>query len=353
MQFTWPSSSGTLKVESLNFLTKDQLSQLAKAEDVKHIAELLESTWYRPYIEEAASEYKMPEAIEVAVNRHLIDVNKTAVRVCSMFHKNALLAYLSKWDIENIELVIAAKSLGRTLEQAAPFLVSTRNVPVSLSSSQISFSELNALLQQPDVEAVLNSLVKYGYGSVLLAQLGNFRKSGDLGVFSSALHNLYYSRLLWELRFLQGDEGVIREFVRAQIAERNILTLLKSREVKLDKEIFSQHLVSNGLIPLDSLLEAYSSPSMGDIVKRMEPWFDLSSALEKYGRNGDLTEFEVSMDKLIVSKYIAKFRSFSISLATIFAFVLQAEVERQNIRRITYAKQYRMTEEYIWSIVLL
>src|SRR5208282_2829301 len=110
-----------------------------------------------------------------------------------------------RWDIENIELILAAKALGRTLEQTEAFLVSARNLPVGLASSVIPLSELRAMVQQPDVEAVINYLVKYGYGAVLLQQLGDFRKSGDLGVFSGALQNLYYTRLLWELRFLQGD----------------------------------------------------------------------------------------------------------------------------------------------------
>jgi V/A-type H+/Na+-transporting ATPase subunit C len=351
LQFSWPSSSGTLRVQSLNFLTKEQLFDLAKAEDVEQIAQRLESTWYRTYMESARAEFKNPEAIEVAVNRHLVDTNRIALQSSSMFQKNAIAAYLSKWDIENIELIIAAKSLGRGLEQAGPFLVSSRNVPVSFGSL-IPLSELQGLLQQPDVESVLNSLVKYGYGSVLLPQLGNFRKSGDLGVFSTALQNYYYSKLLWELRFLQGDEGVIREYIRAEISKKNILTLLKARESKLDKETFARHLIEGGLIPNDSLTEAYSSPSLGDIVKRFEPWFDLSASLEKYNQSSNLTEFEVSIDKLIVSKYIGKFRSFSISIVTIFGFILQAEFERQNIRRITYAKQYRMTEEYIRSIIL-
>jgi V/A-type H+-transporting ATPase subunit C len=352
VQFSWPSSFGTLKVQSLNFLTKDQLSELTRAKDVSEIAQRLESTWYGADIEAAASEYKQPELIEVAVNRHLVEVNKIALRACPMFGKTALQAYLAKWDIENIELIIAAKSLGRGLEQAEAFLVTSRNIPVGLSSSVIPLSDLYSLLQQPDVEAVINSLVKYGYGAVLLQQLGEFRKSGDLGVFSSALQNLYYSKLFWELRFLQGDEGVLREYIRTEIAKKNILILLKSRESNLGKEIFGKHLIDGGLIGKDSLMEAYSSPALGDIVKRFEPWFDLSAALEKYSQNGNLTEFEVTMDKIIVSKYLPKFRSFSISLTTIFAFILQSEFERQNIRRITYSKQYGMTEEYIKSIIL-
>ena len=352
MQSSYAAGFGTLKVLSLNFLTKDQLLDLARSKDSKEIAEKLENTWYGPDIESAASTYKPPELIEVAVNRHLVSVNRTALQACPVFGKNALQAYLAKWDIENIELIIAAKSLGRPLEQTEAFLVSSRNLPVGLSSAVIPLSELHALLQQPDVEAIINYLVKYGYGAVLLQQLGEFRKTGDLGVFSSALLNFYYSRLLQELRFLQGDEGVLREYIRAEISKRNVLNLLKSRESRLDRETFAKHLIEGGLIGRESLLESYSSPDLGDVVKRFEPWLDLGEAIEKYSQNGNLTEFEVSMDRLIVSKYLNKFKSLSISLTPVFAFVFQAEFERQNIRRITYAKQYSMSEEYIKSIIL-
>jgi V/A-type H+-transporting ATPase subunit C len=352
MQFAWPSSFGTLKIQSLNFLTKDQLFDLAKAQDLGQIAQRLDSTWYRPYIEAASAEYKLPESIEVALNRHLIEVNRTALRACSIFQKSPIVAYLSKWDIQNIELVIAAKSLGRSLEETEPFLVSSRNMPVGLSSWVITLSELHGLLQLPDVEAVINSLVKYGYGSVLLPELGNFRKTGDLGVFSSVLQNYYYSKLLWELRFLQGDEGAIREYIRSEIAKKNILTLLKSKESNIDKDTYSKHLIEGGLISKEILLEAFSSPSLADSLKKFESWFDLSNSLQRYNQKGDLTEFEVSLDKLIVSRFVSRFRTFSISLTTIFAFILQAEFERQNIRRIVYAKQYAMTEEYIKSIIL-
>ena len=80
---------------------------------------------------------------------------------------------------------------------------------------------------------------------------------------------------------------------------------------------------------------------------------DLSEALERYRKSGNLTEFEVAFDKLVVARYLTRFRSLAISLTSSFAFVLQAEYERQNIRRITYAKQYGMTEEYIKSVLLV
>jgi V/A-type H+/Na+-transporting ATPase subunit C len=343
---------GRLRALSLSFLTKDKLFELVRAKDTAEIAQELESTWYGPEIEAAASIHKPPELIEVAVNRQLVNINRTAMQAVPLFGKAALTSYLAKWDIENIELILAAKSLGRGLEETEAFLVSSRNLPVGLSFTVIPLSELQALLQQPDIEAAINYLVKYGYGAVLLQQLGEFRKSNDLGVFTGALQNLYYSKLLWELRFLQGDEGVLREYIRSEISKRNLLNLLKSRESKLDKDVFAKHLIEGGLVPTSALLEAYSSSDPSDATRRLEPWFDLAAPLEKYTQSGNLTEFEVSIDKLIVAKFLPRFRSLPISVTAVFGFVLQGEFERQNIRRITYAKQYGMTEEYIKTVIL-
>jgi len=352
MQSSYAASFGVLRVLSLQFLSRNQLQELAKAKDAAEIAQRLESTWYGPDIEAAESTYKPPESVEIALNRHLINVNRLALQAAPVFGKDALRAYLSKWDIENIELIIAAKSLGRTLEQTEAFLVSSRNIPVGLSFNTIPLSELHTLLQQPDVETVINYLVKYGYGAVLLQQLGEFRKTDDLGVFTVALQNYYYSRLFHELRFLQGDEGLLREYFRTEITKRNLLNLLKAKESNVGRETFGKHIIEGGLVSQASLLDAYGSPDLGEIGKKFEQGFDITEPLEKYKQSHDLTELEVAVDRAVVAKFIPRFRSLAISLTSVFSFVLQAEFERQNIRRITYAKQYGMTEEYIRSIIL-
>ena len=352
MQQSYSGAFGRLMAMSLDFLTKEQLHELVRARDVAEIAQRLEATWYKDDIEEAAAAHKPPELIEIAVNRHLVNLNGIAVEVSPSGGRRILEAYLAKWDIENIELILAAKSLGRSLEETEAFLVSRRSLPGSESTSAIPMSELQVLLEQSDIEAVINSLVKYGYGAVLLQQLSEFRKSGDLGVFSGALQNLYYARLLWALRFVHGDEGVLREYIRAEITKRDILNLLKSKQSNLDRDVVSRHLIDGGLISQASLLDSYTSPDIGDAVKKLEPWFNLSEAFEKYRQTLDLTEFEVAIDKLIVARYLTDLRSMALSLTAVFAFIFQAEMERQNIRRITYAKQYGMTEDYINSVLL-
>ena len=65
---------------------------LVKADDVGEVARMLESTWYGPEIDRAAALYSPPELLEVAINRHLVEVNKIALEVTPYSGKQAIRA---------------------------------------------------------------------------------------------------------------------------------------------------------------------------------------------------------------------------------------------------------------------
>ena len=62
--------------------------------------------------------------------------------------------------------------------------------------------------------------------------------------------------------------------------------LLKSKESGLDRETFAKHVIDGGLMQRGVVLslEAYSSPDLGEVVKKLEPYFELTDALEQTAR---------------------------------------------------------------------
>jgi len=206
---------------------------------------MLESTWYGPEIKRAASVYHGPELLEVALNRHLVEVNKILLEATPFNGKNAVRAYLSKWDNYNIELILSSKSMGRKITETESLLISNRNVPAGISAGNISHDEMKIILGESGVEGVVDKLAKYDYGVILMKHLEAYQKTGDLAPMMSALHSAYYQKLLESLKFFQGDEGMIRELIRVEIDKKNILNLLKGKESNLDKEIVARHLDRN------------------------------------------------------------------------------------------------------------
>ena len=121
---------------------------------------------------------------------------------------------------------------------------------------------MKIILSQAGVEGVVNHLVKYRYGPILMRHLDSYQKTGDLGPMMADLISYYYTTLIESLRFFQGDEGLIRDLFRVQIDKRNILSLLKGKDSNLDRDLINKHLVKGGNISIDDLFEIFGSRVM-------------------------------------------------------------------------------------------
>jgi V/A-type H+/Na+-transporting ATPase subunit C len=346
------SSFGRLQALSGNFLTQSFIGDLLKTKGLSDMVKMLQNTWYGEEIEKAASVYQLPEILEISLNRHLVMINKIAIDASPFNGKNAIKAYLLKWDLYNIELILSSKNMGRAITETEPFLVSNRNFPAGISAGNIPHDEMKIILSQSGVDAVINRLLKYSYGSILLQHLDAYQKTLDLGPMMAALQDYYYQTLLESLRFFQGDEGIIREMFRTEIDKRNILTLMKGKETNAEKSVVNKHVVNGGGIPISELMDLYGVNNVIEFVGRIEGRFPLGEAVNSYRNTGSLVDFEVGLDKFINQKYVSKLKNIALSIGSIFHFMITAERERENVRRIAYGKMYDIPNDKIASMIV-
>ena len=349
----YSSSFGRLQSISINFLKPDFLETLLKANDVSEMIKLLESTWYSEEIKKAASVYQGSALLEVVLNRHLVEINKIILETAPFNGKNAVRAYLSKWDLYNIELILSSKMMGRAITETESMLVSSRNVPAGIAAGNIPHDDIKIILSESGVEGVVNKLAKYGYGVELMKHLDEFQKTGDLGPMMSALHESYYQKLLESLKFFQGDEGSIRELIRAEIDKKNVLNLMKAKESGIEKEMVARHLVEGGQISSKELLDIYEVKDVAEIIGKIDSRFKLTEALELYKTSKSLIDFEISITQFINTTYVKKLKNIALSIGTIFYFIFNAENEHDNLKRITYGKRYNLSIDKIRKTLLI
>jgi V/A-type H+-transporting ATPase subunit C len=156
------------------------------------------------------------------------------------------------------------------------------------------------------------------------------------------------------LKFFQGDEGIISDLYKSQIDKKNILTLLKGRESNLERELITKHLVKGGNIILDELFDIYTSKNIEEFINKVEKYYNLTDILkDTYMKTHSLIDFEVAFDKYINKTYLKRLKSISLSLGIIFYFMIKAEYEWDNIKRIAYGKRYDLPIERIHSMLIL
>ncbi len=73
---------------------------------------------------------------------------------------------------------------------------------------------------------------------------------------------------------------------------------------------------------------------------------------DTYIKSHSLIDFEVAFDKYISKSYLKRLKIIALSLGTIFYFILKAEYEWDNIKRIAYGKRYDLSQEKINSMLI-
>jgi V/A-type H+/Na+-transporting ATPase subunit C len=338
----YASPLGRIKAQLPSFLPKDIYASLANAPDVGEISKLLEPTPYGPYLGQAAATYRGADLIAVALNRYFVQRNRMGLEVAPFAGRPVVMAYLRRWDIQNVGAILAAKVLGRALTEEETFLVSARELPAGLLAGPMVLDDFRLLMQAPSVEAVVQGLVKFGYGAPLLPLVENFQRTKDIFPMLSALDRYYYAQLLEATRYFQGDEWTVRQFIQSEIDVRNILLLLKGRHAGFAPDLVFGKFIDGGAWPKPSAQDLYStSREVADLVQALESRAPrLSDGLERYRSDQSLVGFEAALTRERALEQLKQLRTYPLSLSVIFAFLLLAELERNDLQRIVYAKAY-------------
>ncbi|EQD44314.1 V-type ATP synthase subunit C, partial [mine drainage metagenome] len=172
----YASSIGRLKSDFPTFLGKETFVQLRRAKGIDEILTQLESTAYGPHIDSARATFQGLALLEIALNRALVHRNHLAWSATPFAGRQSVQEYLRRWDLRNIELILTAKLDQRPLTEIEAHLVSVRGLPAGILGGTLTLDDLRLLLEQPSVEAVAQSLIKFGYGATLLPLVEQFAR---------------------------------------------------------------------------------------------------------------------------------------------------------------------------------
>jgi V/A-type H+-transporting ATPase subunit C len=129
---------------------------------------------------------------------------------------------------------------------------------------------------------------------------------------------------------------------------------LKGKDSDLDRELINKHLINGGNISRDELFDIYGSKSIEEFVSKIQKHYNLTDLLkETYMKTNSMIDFEVAFDKFISKSYSKRLKNIPLSLGSIFHFIITAEYEWDNIKRIAYGKRYDFPIERINSMLVL
>lgn len=348
---TYIGAYGKIKAYSTDFLSPEFVSRVFEAKNIDEIISALYSTFYRQDFDLFSTTSKGIELLSNAINHRLVLRNRISLMGAPAPGREILRAYLSKWDIENIKIILSSKYMGYSLKETENYILSFRDIPLGIFGGRLTHSDFRSLLSQGSIESVVSYLSNYGYGQILLEEMEKYRRINDISILLSALDKYYFTNLLSSVKYYNGDEGPVFRFFRELIDAKNVMVILKGKEMNVDYQRFSGSLIPGGNITLSSLEEMFMAPDINEALRRLSIGEQSRDRILKASGAGKLQMIESAISSAIYTSYAERFQNLALSIGFTFSFIMRAERERENLRSAILGNVYNISRERIASLI--
>lgn len=337
----YASALGRLKPEFPAFLTPSMFQTLLGAKDVNDLAKLMETTPYAAAVTRSRATHSGASLVEIALNRTLVQRNRHAYDATPFAGRSVVTAYLARWDLQNIELILSSKVQGRSVTETEDHLVSAREIPAGFYTGVMGLDDFRILLGQPTLEATVTALVRYGYGATVLPYLEEFQRTRNIFPILQALDKEYFHQVLVASRFFQGDEWVVRALLQSEIDMRNALRLLKGKSLDLPLDDVLARWLDGGTLLAAQAPDLYAARAVRELAERLAPrWPSIAEVAPASGEIESLTGYEAAMQRDRARVELKRLATYPLSLGVVFAYLLRAELEWSDLRRIVFGRVY-------------
>jgi len=254
-------------------------------------------------------------------------------------------AYLDKWDVWNLKVILRGKSYGLGAEDIREDLVPAGRLSIE------ALDRLIALETDDDVLANFGKVAHVEFPpEVLAAYKAN---KGNLGVIEDFLDKMHYERLIGSIGLSTQPSRMFHDYVREQVDIKNFETILKLKNEGIYGEKVMTYLIRGGRKIDDRMLAAMANaediPSMMAEASQLEFGEIAKAALESNGLMGAVLELR-KYERRRAKKFSML---YPLSVIPVVDYMLNKEYEVRNIRVIARGTESGLSRDTIKELLVI
>lgn len=313
---------------------------------IPEISRYISETGYSKEMVELANRVEGIDLVEYATYENMAKVFSGILGASQGELHDVLAAYLEKWDIWNLKVILRGKSYGLSGEKIKEDLV---------IAGSLKEEDLDKLLSLDNVEDILASYCKMEHIQIPNDVLASYKNTTNLGEIEDYLDRYHYIRLVKSINPNSGPTRMFQDYIRTDIDIRNLETILKLKVEGIYGEQVMKYVIPGG------------KQISGRLATQLANYETVAAALpelsqlEFYDSIKDLVESGTpTVRALLIAtrRYQAenakKFsHMYPLSVVPIIDYMLQKEIEVSNIRTISRGLQSGMTPEQIKGLLVI
>lgn len=313
-------------------LKRDRLEHFADYSDLHQLIQELMQTEYAPDLEEALIHGRSAAEVGEALRLNLVRtyrkvfgfMNGEAVEICGVI--------LGRWDVFNMKTILRGKHAHLSNNEISEGLL-----PVG----SLSQSDLDGLVKQPDVRAVVNTATTWGLreAGALREGLNEFQRTGELADFELALDRHFAERAERELARGNRNHQMARRILGIQVDIQNLLMVFRVARANLDATQAQRYFLPGGadltidtytrlaaLSDVDEILDGLRGTRFGPV---------LEEVATDYLETLSIATFERALEDYLTRKVIAMGGTDPLGVGIPLAYLWSKLNEVTNLRIIS------------------
>lgn len=333
---------------------KAKKSKLLKEEDynkmlqmsVTEISRYISETSYQKEIVDLAGEFQGIDLVEYATYANMAKVFKGILNASEGELKSMVSAYLTRWDIWNLKVILRGRVSGFDADAIRDDFV---------LAGTLDSDDLDTLMGLGSDEEILNAFAKMMHMSNHdFADAAKSTENG-LGDIEDFLDKYYYRHLLESIDPNSRPERMFQDFVRSVIDTKNLETILKLKSEGVYGEKVMRYIIPGGKQVDMKLAQQLANEETIEAMVNDASQLDVADILKK------LTESDTVLVRDVVHEMkqyeMDQAKKFShmypLSVVPVIDFMIHKENEVSNVRTIARGIESGLDTDVIKGLLVI
>jgi len=310
------------------------------------ISRFISESGYQKEMAELAGRIEGIDLVEHATYMNMARVFSDILRSTTGELRDMVSAYLTKWDVWNLKVILRGKVYGADNESIKEDLV---------PAGRLNEAMLDKLLSLDTDKEIIEEFGRMEHIKVPSDVVNALAVDGRLRDVEDHFEKFFYTRLLSQLDPSSGPKRLFQDFIRREIDTVNLETILILKMEGIRGDDVMEYIIPGGK-QIDKklatqLANAESVSAAANDLAQLDFYEDIKEALD--AENGSLRDLVAGMKRYHI-RQAKKFASlYPLSVIPIIDFMIHKKVEVDNIRTIARGLESGIDRDTIKGLLVI
>jgi len=334
-----------VKAKKASLLKGDDYAKMLMM-SLPEISRFISESGYQKEMAELAGRIEGIDLIEHATYRNMAGIFSGILHSTQGELREMMSAYLTKWDMWNLKVILRGKTYGVDTESIKEDLV---------PAGRLDTSMLDKLLSMETNKDIIAEFERMKHLEIPPEVINAYNADGHLRDIEDYLDKLYYRRLLATTDPSSRPKRLFQDFVRREIDTINLETILVLKREGIRGDDVMKFIIPDGK-QIDKklatqLANADCIAAAANDLAQLDFYEDIKEALD--AETGSLKDLVAGMKRYHIRQANKLASLYPLSVIPILDFMIHKQIEVENIRTIARGLESGIDKETIKGLLVI